>query len=47
MVQNLGRTKIILRVEEISAKDDILDVEGKELAHIVNKKKISLEMTPW
>ena len=45
MVQNIGKKKF-LKVGNIGAKDDILTVQQKQVAHIVNKTKISLEMTP-
>ena len=46
MVQNLVRTKKVIKVGEISEKDDILTIEKIIIALILNKIKISLEMTP-
>ena len=46
MVQNLGRNKKLIKVGRISEKYDILRFEGKCMALIGNKTKVSLEITP-
>ena len=46
MVQKLGITKKVIKVGKISGKSDILTVEDKRIALIINKTKISLGMTP-
>ena len=47
MVQKLGRTKIVLKVGEISAKDDILKVQERQISYRANRTKIIPEMNPW
>ena len=42
----MGRTQKVIKAGKISGKDYILTVEEKQVAHIGNKTKISLEMTP-
>ena len=46
MVQKLGRTKKVIKSGKIREKDDIITDEEKRIDFIVNKTKISLEMTP-
>ena len=41
-----GNNKKIIKVEKISGKYDILTVEEKRVALIVNNAKISLEINP-
>ena len=43
--KTLGRTKKVIKVGRISAKDDILTVKERKVSHIVNNTKLSLEMT--
>ena len=45
MYQKLGRTEEMIKVGNISEKCDILTVEEKRIARIVNRTKSSLEMT--
>ena len=45
--KKIGKTKKIIKVGEISEKDDILTVGKKWISLIGNKTKRSLEMTPW
>ena len=39
-------TKKIFKAEKIGAKYDILTVQEKKIAHIGNRKKIGLDLTP-
>ena len=45
--KKLGRTKKLLKVGEISAKNYILTVQEKQRACKYNKASTILEMTPW
>ena len=47
MVEILGRTRIVFKIEEIGSKEDIKIVQKQQVAHIGNKTKRNLEMTPW
>ena len=42
----MGKTKIVLKVGNISAKNNILTVQKKQRASIGNKTKRNLEMSP-
>ena len=46
MVQKLVRTKKLIKVGKICGKDDILNVQEKQVTLIGSKKKRSLEMNP-
>ena len=46
MVQKLGRTKKIRNNRNIGAKDEILTVQEKQVAHICNKTQRSLDVIP-
>ena len=46
MVQKLGKTKKVLKVEKINAKDNILTCQEKQVSHTVNKTKRGPEITP-
>ena len=46
MVQKLVRTKKWIKVGKICGKDDILNVQEKQVTLIGSKKKRSLEMNP-
>ena len=43
----IGRNKKVLKVGKTGVKYDILIVQEKQLARIVNNKKITLEMNTW
>ena len=43
----LRGSKKLIKVRKISDKDEILKVEEKLIAFIVNKTKGSFEITPW
>ena len=46
MVQNLVKTKKVIKVGKISGKYYILSVEERKISLIVNNTERSLEMTP-
>ena len=46
-LQKLDRTKIVLKVGKISAKDNILTVQDESTSRIGNKTKRSLETNQW
>ena len=45
MAQKLGKSKRVIKVRKISAKYDILTIQDKQQAIIVNKTKRNLETT--
>ena len=47
MVQDLRRTKILLKVWRFNAKNEILTAQYKQLAYIDNKKNRSLYIKIW
>ena len=46
MVQNLGRTKKVIKVGKVSGKYEILTVEENQISLIGNNTKRILEMNP-
>ena len=46
-VKKLRGTKKVIKVGKISGKNNILKFEEEQISLIVNKTKISLEITPW
>ena len=45
--KNWGEQKIVLKVVKISANDEILTVQKKQIARRVDKTKRILEITTW